>query len=478
MTSPNLQTYPGAVVKIDQNLLKGTPTLVSLRRKPFTLSITGLAGAGPEISLIKVPGGLEPGDLGGVVNALINKRLATYIASDAYSNGSRPSSNITWASSSASTTTSLGIDLGVDVDADTFSVSASEAFKQSSELKTVFSSSRVELYKVKCIDCLDQPLDLFYDPYDATQVNYSYPPAVVTEVTYGSLMFVTHRSSIKKTSTDTKLSGKYESVSVSSEVSTSDDKETSSTNVKLVGASGTVSKSIMVLDTDATESAVKEAMADATAFSAENQGKAISYVTSFLGGNQVADPVYNVKAKSLNNTVAKINSTTSYAVQNCVKQKNITYSFKPAAAVIHQKFLLQYDYPSQEKEKECTGSYRSWNSKLQSCYTTKQVSRGPANQNKILENKTIPGNAKNIKVRMLYDLAAPCCNKKGWNYEQPAPQGNCTFKMKGTAGWVRFCVKCPQLNPTDKMSGQVADIPDGMCTCQNPNVAGTKKECL
>ncbi|WP_203295762.1 thiol-activated cytolysin family protein [Luteirhabdus pelagi] len=177
--------FPGALVAGDQNMLDGSPNLITLDRSPMTLTID-LPGMGDQ-GVLNIENPQNSSVQPSIDNAL------QWWNDNAYEEGYVNAANSTYQSATSYSSVQLGMDIGLNAQWATGSFASQLQFESSTESRVASIAFKQVFYTVK-MDAPSTPSAVFGPNVSlddvTTVLNNSTPPAYVSSVNYGRIIMI------------------------------------------------------------------------------------------------------------------------------------------------------------------------------------------------------------------------------------------------------------------------------------------------
>ncbi|MEM1328724.1 MAG: thiol-activated cytolysin family protein [Bacteroidota bacterium] len=294
--------YPGALVKINEALLKGVPEPITLNRAPSDLRLD-------------LPGIGEQGNI--IVESPTNGNTQTKIdeALDWWNNNRYEEGYVNAANSSYEATTSYSseqsaLNLGMSASWASGSLSGQFSEQTSSEKSVAMAVFKQAFYTVN-METPSNPADVFGKGVTLAdvqaQAGNGVSPGYVQSVTYGRLIMFRMEASAQYSATDVEAALKYGSgkLNASGSVATKYQNILQSSSITLVTIGGNAeaaAEGVSARDFGDLEEIIKGKNA---LYSRENPGVPIAYTVKSLGDN----------------SLVKMGFTTDYTTEKCSLQK-------------------------------------------------------------------------------------------------------------------------------------------------------------
>ena len=318
-TSPSHSIYPGALIRLDQELVQGKPRVIgtNLKRKPFVLAIEGLPGVSE--TRLNIAGSTVEETKALVDSAIKNAThsfLEEQVEGKSYQ-GTETESQ--WNFAKLHTSAQAAAELGFNFKGLSGSVEATFSHTDSKDETTVFALFTQTFFKVtyqpnpvmtELYEGLDNPSTEVLEEF-VYNINSSTPPGYISKANYGQMILI--RMTFKERITETKAKAKAKYIVGEIEVGGHTDitvKNTSNNvDIQIVPIGGNPSNHGQLIKANGLDEA-KTVIAGATTFSKNTHASLISYVTSFLNGK-------NLDGKDLKDKVARVSLTSDYIIKDC-----------------------------------------------------------------------------------------------------------------------------------------------------------------
>lgn len=358
------KTYPGALVLANSKLVDGNPVPLLAKRSPLRLSV--------DLPNMKSPVEVADPDYATVGKA-VDEILAEWAKGSSLQNGAQ----LQIKKCIVNDEKSLSLSLGCDVNYLKSKLNINFDMIQKGEMSSYLIQYKQIYYSVNAI-VPDEPGDVFDDSVtwkalEQKGVDNQNPPAMITTVQYGRVVYALFKSSMSSSDLAVKVNGSIEkggtTVGIDGSVKNYDKDSNITCEIVMLGGNATT------LELDMTEEnfgeKINRIIMNGLTFSEENPAYPVSYTASFLK----------------NGECAKVNGTTEYIVTTSTKYDGGLLNLEHTGAYI-ARFTINWD--------EITGFDENGNPQY------KKVNWGGNGQNKTAKYTTqiaLGGNVRNISVK-------------------------------------------------------------------------------
>lgn len=313
------KTYPGALVLANGKLVDGNPVPLLAKRSPATLSVN-LPNMKKPIEVA------EPNyaNVGAAVDDALNK----WGDSGALQNAAQ----LQIKKCIVNDEKSLSLALGCDVNYLKNKLNINFDLIEKGEMSSYLIQYQQVYYSVNAIQP-DEPGNVFDDSvtWDSLQkkgVDNNNPPAMITTVQYGRVIYALFKSTMSSTDLALKVNGSIEKdgISVDIDGSVKNYDKNSDITCEIVILGGNAKNLELDVTGENFGEKINKIITDGLAFSEENPAYPVSYTASFLK----------------NGECAKVNGTTEYVVTTSTKYDSGTLDLEHTGAYI-ARFTISWD---------------------------------------------------------------------------------------------------------------------------------------
>ncbi len=317
--------WPGALVKVDQELVRGMPTPLQYHRAPVKLSID-LPGIGDQgIFAVENPSN-------GTVQAAIDKAL-DYWNNNQYKEGYVSKSRSKYTSTFVYSTEQLAASLGINYWNLKGSLSTQFQMATTREKKVAVVLFKQVFYTV----AFDPPSNsgaVFHPNVTVNDIkkniNNETPPAYVSSVDYGRILMLQIETSSAILQTEMEATLKY--LSAQATASADYQKTLQNSKITLIAIGGNAEVNTQAIDANHIEDLHKIIQGQNALYSKNNPGQPISYTIRFLKDNRLA----------------KMGYATDYTELVCERHPHGWIGFKHSGVYI-AKFYMNWKEGDQQK---------------------------------------------------------------------------------------------------------------------------------
>ena len=277
--------FPGALVYVDEHLRNGTPTPISFKQAPITLSVD-LPGLQHMTSTVSSPSN-------STVRTYINGVLEEWnknVSSQGYVNAARSSIQITTSFSSQQ----VALDLGFNAEWADGSMSNQLGVNSSTQKSVAVAFVRQVFYSVT-MDTPDSPGAVFADDVAIKRIEKAFSttrvPGYVRSVDYGRILMITMETSEVDTKVNLKsaLNQTLSGVKGGSSIDSNYEGIVKNASFSVVAIGGGATEAAQFKGSKEDLSKLGEYIENGATYRRDNPGAPVSYTVAFLKDNVLAE---------------------------------------------------------------------------------------------------------------------------------------------------------------------------------------------